>query len=155
MGLESTGEIVEIVGIKASSNGRSCEEHTICGSILKHDMLLRFRKEQILIAGKEETAVAAYWITDGVERCKVGFLPRYLLKKKDQYDGKIAQVTEFLEDSTFPHERARSHRGKGICRACLVEMVKTPPRKRRRLETPDGEDTTKEIDETNVNETST
>ena len=35
---------------------------------------MRLRKVQVVVDGREETAVAAVWVTDGMERCRVGFL---------------------------------------------------------------------------------
>jgi hypothetical protein len=116
-----SGITVDIVGLKCSDRGRSCEEHTVCGSALKIDSLVRFRAEQIDVDGKEEIALAVYWITDGVDRCRVGFLPKHLLKHKDDYHLKLAQVVEFLETSDCPSARAKSHRNHGIARAVLVE----------------------------------
>ena len=57
MGLHQTGVVIDIVGINASSNGRSCEEHQVCGSGLRLDSLVRFREVQIIVKGKEETAL--------------------------------------------------------------------------------------------------
>jgi hypothetical protein len=75
------------------------------------------------VNGKEETALAVFWVTDGVDRCKVGFLSRHLVKHKDHYDGKTAQIVEFLETSACPSARAKSHRNKGVARAVLLEAV--------------------------------
>ena len=130
MGFSLTGDTINIVGIEASSNGRCCEEHPICGVVLQHNSLVQIRLVQITICGKEESALAVFWVTDGVDRCRVGFLPRYMKKNAHLYDGKLAQVTEFLKDSEFPSEREKSYRGRGVCRAALVEVVETPPRKR-------------------------
>ena len=44
--------------------------------------LVRFRSIQIWCNGEEETALAVYWVMDGIDRCRVGFLPRHLLKHK-------------------------------------------------------------------------
>ena len=87
MGLHPTGVVINIVGITASSNGRSFEEHQVYGSVLKLDSLVRFREVQIIVKGKEETALVVYWITDGVDHCHVGFLPRHMVKYKEGYDG--------------------------------------------------------------------
>ena len=63
-----TGIIIEIVGLNAADRGRSCEEHTVCGAeALKIDSVVRFRAEQIVMNGKEETALAVFWVTDGVD----------------------------------------------------------------------------------------
>ncbi len=54
-----TGIAVEIVGIEASNNGRSCDQHDLCGSVLDNDFVVRLRKVQILNSnGYEETATA-------------------------------------------------------------------------------------------------
>ena len=36
--------VVEIVGTLRGDQGRSCEEHTVCGSVLEEDMVVRFWK---------------------------------------------------------------------------------------------------------------
>ena len=70
----STGETVEIV---AHTNGCSCEEHHTCGCVLAEDTLVRLRKNQVYINGYEQSAVGVYWVSDGVDRCLVGFLHRH------------------------------------------------------------------------------
>jgi hypothetical protein len=63
-----TGIIIEIVGLNASDRGRSCKEHAVCGTeALKIDSVVRFRAEQINVNGTEETAMAVYWVTDGID----------------------------------------------------------------------------------------
>jgi hypothetical protein len=49
--------------------GRSCEEHALCGSVLEEDMVMRLSKVQIFVDGFEETVIACYWVTDGIDRC--------------------------------------------------------------------------------------
>ncbi len=131
-----------IVGIRASSNGRCCEEHDVCGSVLKIDSLVWFKSVQVVINGKEQTAIAVYWVTDGVDQCCVGFLPWYTVKHKELYEGKLAQVIEFLEESNFPGNRAKSHRSRGVCHAAVVSYSPTPERSRKqqRLDAADEED---------------
>ena len=49
MSFHPTGVTIEIVGTEASSNGRSCEAHEVCGrSVLFDDVVVRLRKVQIL-----------------------------------------------------------------------------------------------------------
>ena len=43
-----------------------------------------------------ETAIAAHWVSDGIDKCRVGFLGREFVKDAEKYDGKLVQVTEFL-----------------------------------------------------------
>ena len=117
------------MGINASPNGRSCEEHKVCSSVLKLDSLVRYREVQIIVKGKEETALVVYWVTDGVDHSHVGLLPRHMVKYKEAYDGRLAQVVEFLSESNIHEICTRNCHGKGVCQAVLVEVVKTPPRK--------------------------
>jgi hypothetical protein len=89
-----TGVVVEIVGTEVGDRGRSCEEHpNNCGKVLAEDVVVRLRKVQIQVEGREDTAIAAYWVTDRVDRCHVGFLPRHMVKQARRYDRALAQVT--------------------------------------------------------------
>jgi hypothetical protein len=68
------GITVEIVGIESGTNGRSCYQHDVCGSVIEEDVVVRLRKMQIRNnIGKEETAIAAFHVTDGIDQCRVGF----------------------------------------------------------------------------------
>ncbi len=92
-----SGIVVEIVGTERGDQGRSCEEHNInCGEVLAEDVVVRLRKVQILVEGKEETAMAAVWINDSIDCCRIGFLPRHMVKHAARYDGAVAQVTPCL-----------------------------------------------------------
>jgi len=76
-----------------SCQGHSCEEHEICGEVLKEDVVVRLRsKIQLMVEGKEEMAIAAIWVTDGIDRCRVGFVPRHMVRHTARYDGVLAQV---------------------------------------------------------------
>jgi hypothetical protein len=91
-------------------------------------MVVRFRAIQIAVEGKEESAIAVYWVTDGIDRCLVAFLRRHLIKSKEEYDGKLAQVTEMLGGSDSKEERAKYHRFRGMCRATVINMEIAIPR---------------------------
>ena len=113
---------IEIVGIAEGGRGRSCEEHDVCGTVLHLDSVVRLRSIQIINdAGKEEPAVGVYWVTDGIDRCLVGFLPRHCVHHRKDFDGKLAQVVEFLGSSTSPSARQRSHRMCGSCMATIID----------------------------------
>ena len=62
-----SGVIVDVFGLKENSRGRSCANHAVCGSVVELDTVLRFRAVQIMENNKEETAIAAYWVTDGID----------------------------------------------------------------------------------------
>lgn len=119
-----SGVVVEIVGTERGDQGRSCEEHHInCGEVLAEDVVVRLRKVQILVEGKEETAIAAVWINDGIDRCRVGFLPRHMVKHAARYDGAVAQVTRvFSGDANVcdTAERRAFHRNHGCCLAAII-----------------------------------
>ena len=91
MACHPSGVLVEIVGIAASNEGRNCEDHKCCGSLLETDVVVRFRTTQVVVNGKEEQAIAAYHVTGGIDRCRVGFLRKNLLRFKDQYDGGLGE----------------------------------------------------------------
>jgi hypothetical protein len=151
-----TGVTVEIVGIEASNNGRSCEEHNVCGSVLCDDVIVRLRLVQIINPdqGKEETAIAAYWVSDGIDRCRVGFLHRHLVKHSKHYDGALAQITEiYCKDSESPSKRKKHARNKGCCLAAIISALpseaKSPNRKRHKI---DSDGINKPMNNANNNE---
>jgi hypothetical protein len=78
-------------GTEMSCQGRSCEEHDICGKVLKKDVVVRLRKIQLMVEGKEEKAIAAIWVTDGIDCCRVGFVPCHMVRHAARYDGALAR----------------------------------------------------------------
>ena len=119
-----SGVVVEIVGTERGDQGRSCEEHEVnCGEVLAEDVVVRLRRVQILVEGKEETAIAAVWINDGIDRCRVGFLPRHMVRHAAQYDGAVVQVTRvFSGDAEVcdTAERRQFHKNHGCCLAAII-----------------------------------
>jgi hypothetical protein len=116
------GITVEIVGIWRSDRGRSCEEHDVCGTVLQEDSVVRIRHVQVTgEMGNEESALAVYWISDGIDRCRVGFLPRHLVKQWQQYDGRIPQVVELYQGSDSPTKKRKNVRNCGCCVAVLID----------------------------------
>jgi hypothetical protein len=121
MATHPEGVVIDIVGVEESNRGRSCECHEVCGNNLGLDSVVCLRQVQIVKEnGREEKAVAAYLVTEGVDSCRVGFLPRQCLKHAEKFDGKLAQITEFLAESDSPHCRRLSHRNRGIMRAVII-----------------------------------
>jgi hypothetical protein len=124
--IHPSGIVVEIVGTEMNYQGRSCEEHEICGEVLKEDVVVRLRKIQLVVEGKEETAIAAIWVTDGIDRCRVGFVPRHMVRHAARYDGALAQVTRVF--SSDPEtcdltERRLYFKNKGYCRAAIISTL--------------------------------
>ena len=86
--------------------------------------MVRLRKVQVLVDGKEETAIAVYWITDGMERCRVGFLQRHMVKHAARYDGALAQVTSVLDkQSGSKEERKMCTHIYGFCYATIITSL--------------------------------
>ena len=124
--IHPSGIVVEIVGTEMSCQGRSCEEHEICGEVLKEDVVVRLRKIQLMVEGKEETAIAAIWVTDGIDRCRVGFVPRHMVRHAARYDGALAQVTHVFSDNPEicdTTERRMFFKNKGYCRAAIISTL--------------------------------
>jgi hypothetical protein len=118
-----TGITVEIVGIEANSNGRSCYQHDVCGTLVEEDVVLRLRKVQILNSlGREEPAIAAYHVSDGIDQCRVGFLQRHFVAHaRKTFDGVLAQVTEvYSVGSDSPIKRKKWRHNMGCCLAALI-----------------------------------
>jgi hypothetical protein len=119
-----TGVVVEIVGTEMSDQGRSCEEHlTNCGEVMANDVVVRLRKVQIMVEGREEMAITAIWINDGINRCRVGFLPCHMVAHANRYDGAVVQVIRiFSGDPTFCNsaERRMFHKNRGCCLAAII-----------------------------------
>jgi hypothetical protein len=78
---EPIGDIdLEIVGLIANNNGRSCSIHGCCGSELIVGDLLHLKETIVMVEGRdEEYAVKLVRIDDGVEVCTMAFVPRLQL----------------------------------------------------------------------------
>jgi hypothetical protein len=128
--------VIGIVGLAANDRDRHCEEHEVCGAVVHEDVVVRLRKVQVLVDGKEETAIAAYWITDGMERCRIGFLQRHMVMHASRYDGALAQVTSVLggDNSYDKGERKLFHHNKGFCYATIISALPVVERVKMKVE---------------------
>jgi hypothetical protein len=122
--MHPTGLVLDILGIASGDRGRRCEDHMVCCSeLLEEDFVVRLRMERILVpnflAGKgkkrEETAITVNWVTDGVDRCHVGFLPQAYALEGAIYDGVLCQVTEvFTKSDPSRAIREKWYKTKGL-----------------------------------------
>jgi hypothetical protein len=116
------GIAVEVVGIEASGNRRSCYQHDVCGSVLGDDVVVRLRMVQIInSSGKEETAIAAYLVSDGIDQCRVGFLQRHFVAHARSFDGVLAQGYSITSDSSIKRKKCRHNMG--CCLAALMSKL--------------------------------
>ena len=121
MSIHPWGQTIEIFGIDSPTNGRMCEEHPICGHVLQEDVVVRFRKVQVVIKEKEESAIAAFWVLDGIDRCHVGYLPRHHVKHWKRLEGCLGQIIEvYGEDADSPMKHQKHHRNSGVAVAALI-----------------------------------
>ena len=116
-----SGRVVDVVGIAIGDHGRSCEEHDICGCVLLPDVLVRFVKEEIMVEGRIEVVISVFWVTDSIERCRVGFLPRFLVPLADDLNGLLAQVSEVYDESHSSSAiRKKVHHNHGYCEVTIL-----------------------------------
>lgn len=111
----------EIVGLDGRTNGRSCDLHHVCGSVIKVDSLIRFKWCSVKIQGRVEVAIKAVVVCGGQESCTVGFLPRTVSLQpgaKDAYHDEFAVIVFLHSDSedTSDVEASRQVLGKGYYR---------------------------------------
>jgi hypothetical protein len=118
------GVVVEFVGTEMVDRGHSCEEHpNNCGEVLADDVVVRLRKVQIVVDGREETAIGAYWVSDRIDCYHVGFLPCHMVKHVARYNGVLAQVTRVFSNDPMcsdTAERCMFHKNKGCCLAAII-----------------------------------
>jgi hypothetical protein len=125
------GLTVDVVGIIAPDRGRNCDEHPFCGEIVALDIVVRFRCEMIHVAGgtdggpgREEPAIVVYWVTNGIDACRIGFLPRHMNHHAARYDGVLGQITGTFSASHPNHAvREKWHRNMGFCRAAVISPL--------------------------------
>ena len=77
-----------------------------------------------MIDGKEESAIAAFWVSDGISRCRVGYLPKFHVTHWKSLQGALAQITEiYTEDSKSPTKQQKHYRNS----ACAIGALISPP----------------------------
>ena len=138
--------VVAIFGIEDSRFGCSCENHPICGFNVDYDTLLRFKtvvissgkslKKQtnarlfqiptnayvsLIGRNKSSSILAAVWITDGMDRCIVGFVDPRALGVRERLEGRLGQVTELFSLSASSNKKRYSTAHKGVCLAALID----------------------------------
>ena len=54
--------------------GCSCEAHCICSAVMSVGIVVCLHKVKLMIEGEEHTAITVHWVSNGIDRCHVGFL---------------------------------------------------------------------------------
>jgi hypothetical protein len=114
-------KFVEILGLLENGNGRTCPRHENCGSqVVVGSLLLLLPVVITNIENENEYAIAAVILEDGKPTCTVGFMGREFHYFREQYENKLAQVSELLLDSTNSEHRRRAHINRGIAISYLL-----------------------------------
>ena len=92
-------ERVTVVGLRNSGNGRSCQQHPLCGKIVQVGSLLRFLLTVVKIEGQLQYAIGAYHVDAGRTTCLVGFLPSKMIEEFATFEDRIGQVTTITENA--------------------------------------------------------
>ena len=87
----------------------------------------------------EQSAISAFWVSDGIDRCCVGYLPKAYVKNWKQYDGALVQVVEvYSGDSDSPMKHQKFHRNYGLAVAVIISSAEPccPIAKKQKTNTP-------------------
>jgi hypothetical protein len=76
---------------------------------------------------KEETAITVNWVSDGIDCCCVGFLPRAFVVQGSVWDGVLCQVVEVFgrdDPSKLCHDKW--HQNKGFAGVAVLGTLQVP-----------------------------
>ena len=127
----------EIVGLHASTNGRSCNQHECCGRHLQPGQIVRLKTEVMEVVyetpgdpepdARVETVIKAVLVLHGTELCTVGFLPRHVAARPQEaarLNNKFAQIIELYDETAGDLARhTKSRRNHGMASYVLLENV--------------------------------
>ena len=84
----------EIVGLRGTTNNRTCEIHSCCGASIQKDRIIHFKLNAVDGSkGIVEKAIKAVKISDGTETCVVAYLPRRIVQfSPKKFIGKFSQI---------------------------------------------------------------
>ena len=98
---------------------------------MEEDSLIRLRKHQVYINGHEQSAVGVYWVSDGVDRCLVGYLHRQQVKHLNKLEDALCQVTEVYSDNSDSPTKWHKHKKNFGC-AIVAIVSSNEPKKGRK-----------------------
>jgi hypothetical protein len=76
---------------------------------------------------KEKTAITVNWVSDGIDRCHVGFLLRTFVVQGSVWDGVLCQVVEvFQKDDPSKLCRAKWHENKRFVHVAVISTSDLP-----------------------------
>jgi hypothetical protein len=102
----------------------------MCGNkVLKEEVVVRLRTVQLVVDGKEEKAIEMVWVTEGMDRCCVGFLPRHMVRHAARYNGALTHVTRVFTGNPADcssKERRAYHIHHGFTKAVIISDLVNP-----------------------------
>jgi hypothetical protein len=111
----------EIVGLRASGNGRNCAMHEVCGSSITVGDTVVLEAAEVVVRRKKENAVAVRRLKDGRKSCRVGFIPKISLSTA--VAGTVMKITALCDQSISREERSRSRKHAGMAKAIQVSAT--------------------------------
>lgn len=114
---------LEIVGLEASSNGRSCTIHKACGASVEVGDVLRLVRCTVTVNGTTEEALKCVKVVDSVDTCTVAFVPRVqaTLPKVEEHVNKFVQVVEVYANSESNYKRSKGATNKGMAAVAFLK----------------------------------
>ena len=65
-----------------------------------------------------------YWVTDGIDACRIGFLPWHMNHHAARYDGVLGQITETFSARHHNHAICEKwHRNMAFCRVAVLSPL--------------------------------
>jgi hypothetical protein len=121
-----SGICLNIVGMARGDCGKNCKHHTIFGEVLNNDTTVHLHHVQIVYKHAmtkkmiKQSVYEAIWVSDGIDRCRVGFLPKAYLAQGKLYDGVLCQVVGVGYDTDKSLViQSKFHRNCGLSRPWL------------------------------------
>ena len=84
-----------------------------------------------MVEGKEEKAIVVVWVSGGIDRCCIGFLPCHMVKHTALYNGALVQVTRGFNRNPADCDSAEHcayHTNHGYAHAVIILDLVLAPR---------------------------
>ena len=85
----------------------------------------------MFINGHEQSAVAVYWVSDGVDQCLVGFLHCHQVKHLNKLEGALCQVMEVYSDNSESPMKCHKHKKNFGCAIVAIVSSNEPNKVRK------------------------
>ena len=145
---------LDVVGLQASTNGRSCDSHAVCGQEvgLKEDMVISFHGVPTVINGRHGGCVGVFLMRNEEKTCCVGFLPKAMVKKEAELEGVRAWIVQLMSadktETPIASDRELHYRNLGSCRVKCITPWNTKKGKNRSTKPDNQEEPTQENNNT-------